>query len=134
MNEGYKRLYGFDNKSQDNNIKNPQKGSVWNTYLSVYADCGILPIEEAYITCLKSLQGFIDPIIYDKEARCHGAHYNENYEATYNFLRDLDAEKVSVGATNFLGFLERMRKFIISIQGSISSTLSTILPAQANYE
>lgn len=125
MNEGYKRLFGFDNKSQDPNKKSPQKGSVWVTYLSCYADCGISTIEEAYKSCLSILERFSDPVIYDKEARCHGAHYSEDYAATYNFLKDLDAEKVTVGATNFFGFMECYRKFISIVQTNISVALTS---------
>lgn len=127
MNEGYKRLYGFDNKTQDSQKKNPQKGSVWVNYLSCYADCGISSIEEAYKSCLSILERFDDPIINDKSARCHGAHYNEDYSATYNFLKDLDAEKVTIGATKFFGFMECYRKFISVVQGTISLALISCL-------
>lgn len=127
MNEGYKRLYGFDNKSQDPNKKSPQKGSVWVTYLRCYADCGITTIEEAYNSCLSILERFSDPIIYDKEARCHGAHYSEDYSATYTFLKDLDAEKVTNGATKFFSFIENYRKFISVVQTYISSALISCL-------
>ena len=123
MNEGYKRLYGFDNKSQDPLKKNPQKGSVWVNYLSCYADCGVSAIEDAYKSCLSVLERFNDPIIYDKDARCHGAHYNEDYSATYNFLKDLDAEKVTIGATNFFGFMDSYRKFISFIQECIATDI-----------
>ena len=91
--------------------------------MSCYADCGIQTIEEAYKSCLSELERFNDPIIYDKEARCHGAHYNEDYNATYNFLKDLDAEKVTIGATNFMGFMECYRRLISLIQGNITSAV-----------
>lgn len=127
MNEGYKRLYGFDNKSQDPLKKNPQKGSVWVNYLSCYAECGVSAIEEAYQSCLSVLERFNDPVIYDKDARCHGAHYSEDYKATYTFLKDLDAEIVTNGATKFFSFMECYRKFISVVQECISSALISCL-------
>lgn len=127
MNEGYKRLYGFDNKTQDSQKKKPQKGSVWVNYMSCYADCGISTIEEAYKSCLSILERFDEPIINDKSARCHGAHYSEDYSATYTFLKDLDAEKVTSGATKFFSFMENYRKFISVVQTCISSSLISCL-------
>lgn len=132
MNEGYKRLYGFDNKSTNPNKKIPQKGSIWATYISCYSNCGIHIIEKAYEESLSILEKFNDPIIFDKTARCHGAHYHEDYEAIYNFLKDLNAEKVTVGATHFFEFLIQWRKLISIIGETISLLLTSLLNQKRN--
>lgn len=120
MNEGYKRLYGFDNKTLDPNKRQPQNGSVWSTYLLCYKDCGNKIIEDAYQSCLSYLEKFNDPVIFNKEYRCHGAHYNSNHEEIYTFLCKLNAEEVTKGTQNFFGFMAEIGKFISIINSNIS--------------
>ena len=124
MNEGYKRLYGFDNKSTNPNKKIPQKGSIWITYMSCYSNCGITIIERAYTDCFSVIERFNDPVIFKKAARCHGAHYHEDYAATYDFLKDLNAETITVGTTHFFEFINQWRKLISLIGENISVLLT----------
>lgn len=112
LNEGYKRLYGFDNKNKDSNVRKPQKDSVWCTYISPYENCGIPEIEIACKQCLASLENFYDPVIFDPDSRSHGAHYNKDYQKTYIFLSKLDAEVVTNGTQNFFKFMTEYRKLI----------------------
>lgn len=125
MNEGYKRLYGFDNICKDGELRKPQKGAVWDTYMSIYETCGIPEIETAYQFCISKFGKFYDPIIFNQEARCHGAHYNKDFYNTYNFLKDLNAETVTTGATKFFDFLDSWRAFIAVISSSVPKIIAS---------
>lgn len=119
MNEGYKRLYGFNNEKGKSILSKTRKESVWNVYLKIYESCGISDVEDAYSALLKYVSSFEDLIIFDKNSRCHSAHYNEDVNALYIFIRDLNAETVTQGATHFMAFMEEWRKFISIVTKSI---------------
>lgn len=118
MNEGYKRLYGFENGNDQSTISRTRKESVWNVYLKSFESCGVSEIEQAYLEFSRYLATFTNPIVFDKNSRCHSAHYNGDIHAIYSFLRDLNAETATQGATAFMGFMEEWRKFIAIITKS----------------
>lgn len=105
LNEGFERIYGFEGTKS-------RKESIWNTYFVIYETDLNLHIREAYNTLAKFLSGFKDDVIFDKSSRSHGAHYTDNYKTIYSFLRDLNAESVTVGAMHFMQLMEEVRKFI----------------------
>lgn len=119
MNEGFKRLYGFDNEKDKSIMSTTRKESVWNVYLKIYKSCGISEIEKAYIDLSDYVSSFDNPIIFDKDSRCHSAHYNEDVNTLYAFVRDLNAELVTQGATAFMAFMEEWRKFIAIVTKSV---------------
>lgn len=111
MNEGYKRLYGFDDKDKSK-TSDTRKKSVWNTYMKCYENCGIAEIESAYIKFSQYLSSFTNPIVFDKTSRSLSAHYDKDYKTTFLFLSNLDAEGITIGANGFLAFMEEWQKFI----------------------
>lgn len=119
MNEGFKRLYGFENENDKSVFSKTRKESVWNVYLRNFESCGVLEIEQAYSEFSRYLASFTNPIVFDKDSRCLSTHYNGDIHAIYSFLRDLNAETVTQGATSFMGFMEEWRKFIAIVIKSI---------------
>lgn len=118
MNEGYKTLYGFEDK--ENLKKNDtRKKSIWNTYMKCYENCGMVEIEREYINFAQYLSSFTNPVILNKELRSLSAHYNKDYKATFSFLRNLDAETITIGANDFFAFLEKRHKFITFINNTL---------------
>lgn len=105
LNEGFKRIYGFDNTKTRNK-------SIWNTYLRIYEYDTNPQIKEAYSVLANYLNNFNDDIIFDKSARSQGAHYTDDYKTIYSFLSNLNAESVTAGATHFMQLMEEVRKFI----------------------
>lgn len=118
MNEGYKALYGFEDK--DNSKKNDtRKKSIWNTYMTCYENCGVAEIEREYINFSQYLSSFTNPVIFDKEQRSLSVHYNkEDYKAIFSFLSNLDAETITIGANEFLAFMNEWQKFITLISNT----------------
>ena len=105
LNEGFKRIYGF------NNTKTRNK-SIWITYLGIYANDSNTQINKGYEKLTKYLSNFYDEIIFDKSARSQGAHYTNDYTTIYSHLSSLNAEAVTVGATHFMQLMEEVRAFI----------------------
>lgn len=105
LNEGFKRIYGFD-------VKNLRKNSIWTQYFGIYAKDSNPQISDAFNTLTEYLRDFKDDVIFDKDARCKGAHYSDDYKKIYSHLSGLNAETVTVGATHFMQLMEEVRKFI----------------------
>ena len=105
LNEGFKRIYGFDNTKTRNK-------SIWNTYLGIYANDSNTQINNGYKKLTKYLNNFYDDIIFDKSARCQGAHYTDDYATIYSHLSSLNAEAVTVGAIHFMQLMDEVRAFI----------------------
>ena len=114
MNEGYKTLYGFEGKDGSKK-SDTRKISIWNTYMTCYENCGVVEIEREYINFSQYLSSFTNHVIFNKESRSLSVHYNKDYKATFSFLSNLDAESITIGANEFLAFMEGWHKFICLI-------------------
>lgn len=105
LNEGFKRVYGFEGTKSRNK-------SIWAQYFDIYAKDSNTQIAGAFKTLTGYLRDFRDDIIFDKDARCQGAHYSDDYKTIYSYLSSLNAEAVTLGAIHFMQLMEEVRKFI----------------------
>lgn len=112
LNEGFKRIYGFDHKNDLSQLSTTRRDSIWKTLLEFYKDDKDIIVKNSYLHLLSYLQLFKDDIIFDQSLRSHGVHYHKDFRVTYDFLNNLDAEKVTHGALHFMDLMNEIRNFI----------------------
>lgn len=122
LNEGYKRVYGFQQTKQNETI--------------IYSLTSILAEEDKnkyriFLDNLSSIKSkFYEPTIFNKESRCLVYHYSNELLKTHRFLSDLNAEVIVHASNEFLGVLKELSAFVhklaLDFDGRLTDKLNLI--------
>ena len=121
MSEGYKKIYGFENKQREK--------SYWANQIKTVVDF-IGGFDKEYKELETKLVDFGKNGSLNKDMRDLAVHYDSDPMKVYCMLSELDAEEITRSCKKFYDLINSITKFVWQLSNKMMSKLSRIQLSQ----